>query len=71
MAVTFQAVPEAEVAEAAEPDVELRDVPGVSVTEAAPGVAAFALAGVELPLSLLVQANNKALETNTTLVNTD
>ena len=71
MAVTFQAVPEAEVAEAAEPDVELRDDPGVSVTEAAPGVAAFAVPGVELPLSLLVQANNKALETNTTLVNTD
>ena len=71
MAVTFQAVPEVEVAEAVEPDVELRDVPGVSVTEAAPGVAAFAVPGVELPLSLLVQANKKALESNTTLVNTD
>ena len=64
-------MPEAEVVEAAEPDVELRDDPGVSVTEAAPGVAAFAVPGVELPLSLLVQANNKALESNTTLVNTD
>jgi len=65
------------VAEAGEPEVELPEVPGVSVTEAAPGVAAFAafaVSGVELPLFLLVQANRDALESNTTpatLVNTD
>lgn len=62
------------MAEAGEPEVELPEVPGVSVTEAAPGVAAFAVSGVELPLFLLVQANRDALESNTTpatLVNTD
>jgi hypothetical protein len=65
---------EAGVAAAGEPEVELPDVPGVSVTEAVPGVAAFAVSVLELPLFLLVQANKNALESSTTpvtLVNTD
>jgi hypothetical protein len=62
------------LAEADEPEGELLGVPGVSVTEAAPGVAAFAVSGVELPLFLPVQAKRNALESSTTpvtLVNTD
>jgi hypothetical protein len=70
-AVTLGAAPGVAGAEAGEPEVELPEVPGVSVTEAAPGVAALAVSGVELPPFLLVQANRKALESNTTPVNAD
>jgi hypothetical protein len=54
--------------------MELPEIPGVSVTEAVPGVAALALSGVALPPLLLVQAKRNALESSTTpvtLVNAD